>query len=62
MRISATSLPYMASLRGALITQTVCQAAGHRSSPTDAAVQPAPRIAPEVRVRPTSSHTFDIRV
>lgn len=62
MRIGASPLPYTPPLRTAQMAQMVCQAGGHRSTPTDMPVEPAPRIAPEVRVRPTSSHTFDIRV
>jgi len=62
MRIGALPIPCAPRLLAAHLAQTVCQAGGHRSTPTDVAVEPVTRIEQHLKVRPSSGHTFDIRV
>jgi len=60
MRIGAP-LPWAAVLT-AQMTQTVGQAAGHRSSSTEHPVEPAKAIVKPLAANRLSPHTFDIRV
>ena len=46
----------------AQLTQTVGQAAGHRSVSTERPVEPVNTISDHTTLRRVSTHTFDIRV
>lgn len=62
MRIAPfTVAPWTAAV-SAQLSQTVSQAASHRSSPTERPVDPARTIQGDAPLRRVSTHTFDIRV
>ena len=62
MRIGPPATHYWTAALSAQLTQTVGQAAGHRSSPTERPVEPANSIQDNTTMRRVSPHTFDIRV
>jgi len=60
MRIGPPAIPHWTAL-SAQLTQTVGQAAGHRSVSTERPVEPVNTVQ-DTTLRRVSPHTFDIRV
>lgn len=61
MRIGSPAMPHWTAL-SAQLTQTVGQAAGHRSVSTERPVEPVSTVQDSTTLRRVSPHTFDIRV
>lgn len=62
MRIGSPAVPHWTAALSAQLTQTVGQAAGHRSVSTERPVEPVKTSQHSPTVRRVSPHTFDIRV
>lgn len=62
MRIAPPAIPLWTAALSAQLSQTVGQAAGHRSASTERPVEPANSIKDHTTLRRVSPHTFDIRV
>lgn len=62
MRIGPPAMPYWTAAMAARLTQTVGQAAGHRSVSTERPVEPPKAVSDHTTLRRVSPHTFDIRV
>lgn len=62
MRIGPPAIPHWTAALSAQLTQTVCQAAGHRSVSTERPVEPVNTARDSTTLRRVSPHAFDIRV
>jgi hypothetical protein len=62
MRIGPPAIHHWTAALSAQLTQTLGQAAGHRSVSTERPVEPANTIQDRTTLRRVSPHTFDIRV
>ena len=62
MRVGPPAIPHWNAVLSAQLTQTVGQAAGHRSVSTDRPVEPANTVKDHTTLRRVSPHTFDITV
>ena len=62
MRIGPPLASPRTAALAAQLTQTVSQAAGNRSSPTERPVEPVNALQDHMTLRRVSPHTFDIRV
>lgn len=62
MRIGPPFVPPRTAALSAQLTQTVSQAAGNRSSPTERRVEPVNALQDHMTLRRVSPHTLDIRV
>lgn len=62
MRIGPPATPHWTATLSAQLTQTLGQAAGHRSGSTERPVGPANTVKGHTTLRRVSPHTFDIRV
>lgn len=62
MRVGPPIISPWTAAFSAQLSQSVGQAASHRSSPTQRPVEPVHAIQDGVTVRRVNTHTFDIRV